>query len=153
MPVYNIHSHHYDRRPMDPPPIVQLIVRNEDGTRADVSQMDVNFYMVIADIYSADKSTPCTLVANPVSTLQMAQASPACQTQEDSVMSITAAGQGVASRNLTGSTVSSGNLLSNLENETGVYFIFHDISVRSEGTYTLKFSFTLPPVPDGPPSP
>ncbi|KAF9427019.1 hypothetical protein BGZ76_002502, partial [Entomortierella beljakovae] len=54
-------------------------------------------------------------------------------------------------RNLTGSTVASGNLLNNVHNEAGVYFIFQDISVRSEGTYTLKFSFTLTPNPEGPP--
>ncbi|KAF9173642.1 hypothetical protein BGX20_002588 [Mortierella sp. AD010] len=134
---------------MDPPPIVQLIVKNEDGTRADVSQMDVNFYMVIADIYSADKSTPCTLVANPVTSLQMTQTPVAGQSTAEPVPP----GQSLSSRNLTGSTVASGNLLTNLENETGVYFVFQDISVRSEGTYTLRFSFTLPPMPNGPPSP
>ncbi|KAG0370050.1 hypothetical protein BGZ54_007942 [Gamsiella multidivaricata] len=136
---------------MDPPPIVRLIVRNEDGTVADVSQMDVNFYMVIADIYSADQTTPCTLVTNPVSTVQTAQLPATGQSSGESILSLVPS-QPVASRNLTGSTVASGNLLTNLEDEPGVYFIFQDISVRSEGTYTLKFSFTLPPTPDGPPS-
>ncbi|KAF9088888.1 hypothetical protein BGX23_007031 [Mortierella sp. AD031] len=68
-----------------------------------------------------------------------------------SVISLVAANM-MASRNLTGSTVASGNLLFNLENEQGVYFVFQDVSVRSEGVFTLKFSFTLPPTPDGPPS-
>ncbi|KAG0312790.1 hypothetical protein BGZ97_010849 [Linnemannia gamsii] len=140
-----------DRRPMDPPPILKLIVRNEDGTLADVSQMDVNFYMVIADIYSADRTTPCTLVANPAMAPQTTSLIPSAVEPAMSVMSL-ASSNLMASRNLTGSTVASGNLLFNLENEPGVYFVFQDISVRSEGIFTLKFSFTLPPTPDGPPS-
>ncbi|KAG0261583.1 hypothetical protein BG011_000872 [Mortierella polycephala] len=141
-----------DRRPMDPPPIVKLIVRNQDGTLADVSQMDVNFYMVVADIYSTDQTTPCTLVTNPAVAPQ-ALSMPGMPMGESamSVLSL-ASSNPMASRNLTGSTVSSGNLLFNLENELGVYFVFQDISVRSEGVFTLKFSFTLPPTPDGPPS-
>ncbi|KAG0305244.1 hypothetical protein BGZ98_004415, partial [Dissophora globulifera] len=140
-----------DRRPMDPPPIVQLIVRNKDGSLADVSQMDVNFFMVVADIYLVDKTTPCTLVSHPVTTIQTAQLLIAGQSTGESVLTLASSQGGMgASRNLTGSTVASGNLLTNLENETGVYFVFQDISVRSEGTYTLMFSFTLPPSPGGP---
>ncbi|KAF9943067.1 hypothetical protein BGZ75_002792 [Mortierella antarctica] len=141
-----------DRRPMDPPPILKLIVRNEDGTLADVSQMDVNFYMVVADIYSADQSTACTLVANPASTPQAVSIPGAAQTMGESTMSVMSLSNPTASRNLTGSIVSSGNLLSNLENEPGIYFVFQDISVRSEGVFTLKFSFTLPPTLDDPSS-
>ncbi|KAK3818703.1 MAG: velvet factor-domain-containing protein [Benniella sp.] len=138
-----------DRRPMDPPPIVRLIVKNEDGSLADVSQMDVNFYMLVADIYAVDKLTPCTLVTNPVSSTQGTSAPSAGQPSVESVMSLSSH---LTSRNLTGSTVASGNLLTSLEGDPGVYFVFQDLSVRSEGAYTLKFSFTLPPTPDGPPS-
>jgi len=106
--------------------------------------MDVNFYMVMADIYSADRSTPCTLVANPALNPQITPLIPSSVEPAMSVMSLATANL-LASRNLTGSTVASGNLLFNLENEPGVYFVFQDISVRSEGIFTLKFSFTLPP--------
>jgi hypothetical protein len=106
--------------------------------------MDVNFYMVIADIYSADRTTPCTLVANPAMAPQTTSLIPSAVEPAMSVMSL-ASSNLMASRNLTGSTVASGNLLFNLENEPGVYFVFQDISVRSEGIFTLKFSFTLPP--------
>ncbi|GJJ69891.1 hypothetical protein EMPS_02240 [Entomortierella parvispora] len=142
-----------DRRPMDPPPILKLVVRNTDGTLADVSQMDVNFYMVMADIYSADRTTPCTLVTNPAQgPVFNGPSLPAGDGGgRMSVMTLVSQNQ-MVSRNLTGSTVASGNLLSNLDNELGVYFVFQDISVRSEGTFTLKFSFTLPPAPDDPPS-
>ena len=106
--------------------------------------MDVNFYMVIADIYSADRTTPCTLVANPAMAPQTTSLIPNAVEPAMSVMSLSNSNL-MASRNLTGSTVASGNLLFNLENEPGVYFVFQDISVRSEGIFTLKFSFTLPP--------
>lgn len=109
----------------------------------DGSQMDVNFYMLLADIYAVDKSTPCTLVTNPVSSTQVTPAPSAGQPSVESVISL--ASSHLTSRNLTGSTVASGNLLTNLDGEAGVYFVFQDLSVRSEGAYTLKFSFTLPP--------
>lgn len=108
-----------------------------------LSQMDVNFYMMLADIYASDKSTPCTLITNPVSTTQATQVPSAGQSSAESVMNL--AFPPLASRNLTGSTIASGYLLTNLEKDIGVYFVFQDLSVRSEGAYTLKFSFTLPP--------
>jgi hypothetical protein len=105
--------------------------------------MDVNFYMLIADIYAVDKSTPCTLVTNPVSSTQGTSSASAGQPSVESVISL--GSSHLTSRNLTGSTVASGNLLTSLEGEPGVYFVFQDLSVRSEGAYTLRFSFTLPP--------
>lgn len=108
--------------------------------------MDVNFYMVMADIYSADRSTPCTLVTNPAQGLALHGSSAVAGEAAGRMSVMTLASQSqMVSRNLTGSTVASGNLLSNLESELGVYFVFQDISVRSEGTFTLKFSFALPP--------
>ncbi|KAG9063796.1 hypothetical protein KI688_003908 [Linnemannia hyalina] len=81
--------------------------------------MDVNFYMVIADIYSADRTTPCTLVANPAMAPQTTSLIPNAVEPAMSVMSLSSSNL-MASRNLTGSTVASGNLLFNLENEPGV---------------------------------
>ncbi|KAG0235130.1 hypothetical protein BGW42_005780 [Actinomortierella wolfii] len=142
-----------DRRPMDPPPIVKLIVRNEDGSLANVSQYDVSFYMVVADIYSADGSTPCTLVTNPA-TIPQSMSSSAVQTMGESTLSVLSldSPNTSASRNLTGSTVASGNLLTDLDGQLGVFFVFQDMSVRSDGVFTLKFSFALPPTQGGPPS-
>ncbi|KAG0304710.1 hypothetical protein BGZ98_005133 [Dissophora globulifera] len=53
----------------------------------------------------------------------------------------------VASRNLTGSTGASGDLLRGLDGQLGIFFAFPDLSVRTEGVYTLKFSFTMLPEP------
>ncbi|KAG0268938.1 hypothetical protein DFQ27_005233 [Actinomortierella ambigua] len=70
------------------------------------------------------------------------------QTMGDSTLSVLslASPNTAASRNLTGSTVASGNLLTDLDGHLGVYFIFQDMSVRSDGIFTLKFSFALPPI-------
>jgi hypothetical protein len=45
-------------------------------------------------------------------------------------------------RNLLGSVVSNAFCLNNLNNEPGVYFVFYDLSVRTEGTFTLQFRFS-----------
>ncbi|KAG0053157.1 hypothetical protein BGZ83_001567 [Gryganskiella cystojenkinii] len=142
---------------MDPPPILKLIVRNQDGTLADISQMDLNFCMVMADIYSANRSTPCTLVTSSARTPTFSGSTPIWA--EGTSMSVTSMSvlslsppNNMVSRNLLGSTVAAGNMLFNLENEQGVYFVFQDISVRSEGTFTLKFSLFLRPELDELPS-
>ncbi|KAF9975958.1 hypothetical protein BGZ73_000184 [Actinomortierella ambigua] len=116
-------------------------------------QYDVSFYMVVADIYSADGSTPCTLVTNPA-TIPQSMSSSAVQTMGDSTLSVLslASPSTAASRNLTGSTVASGNLLTDIDGQLGVYFVFQDMSVRSDGVFTLKFSFALPPTQGGSPS-
>jgi hypothetical protein len=44
-------------------------------------------------------------------------------------------------RNLIGSTVSNAYHLYNHENKPGIFFVFHDLSVRTEGVFTLKFIF------------
>lgn len=44
-------------------------------------------------------------------------------------------------RNLIGSTVSNAYHLHNQSDQPGTYFIFHDLSVRTEGIFTLKFVF------------
>ncbi|KAF9576303.1 hypothetical protein EC968_009277 [Mortierella alpina] len=141
-----------DRRPIDPPPIVRLTVREADGTPVDLNipgSVNVSRCMVMADIYSADQQTPCALVANPSTTTQVPAAASAVQTIGDSTMSVLnlAVPTPVASRNLTGSTGASGDLLRDLEGNLGIFFAFPDLSVRTEGTYTLKFSFTMLPEP------
>lgn len=43
-------------------------------------------------------------------------------------------------RNLVGSLVSSASKLYDLDGNLGIFFVFPDVSIRSEGTYKLKFS-------------
>lgn len=44
-------------------------------------------------------------------------------------------------RNLIGSSVSNAYHLYNEHDQPGTYFIFHDLSIRTEGTFRLKFEF------------
>jgi hypothetical protein len=44
-------------------------------------------------------------------------------------------------RNLMGSLIANAVQLENPQKTTGIYFVFPDLSVRSEGSYTLKFMF------------
>ncbi|KAG0025907.1 hypothetical protein BGZ81_006774 [Podila clonocystis] len=138
-----------DRRPMDPPPILKLSVTNRDGTEMDVRQLNVSFYIAVADIYDVDRRTARTLVSNPSILPQPEDTSSSkyLGVIMDSDLSVIPQSNSTSSttRNLTGSTVSSGSLLFNTENELGIYFIFPDISVRAEGTFTLKFSFAQLP--------
>ncbi|KAF9175983.1 hypothetical protein BGX21_007481 [Mortierella sp. AD011] len=105
--------------------------------------------VVMADIHSSDGSVPCSLVSNPTSAAQFASANSAIQTIGDSTMSVLnlAALPPTSSRNLTGSIGASGDLLRDLNGKLGVFFAFPDLSVRTEGIYTLKFSFSLLPEP------
>jgi hypothetical protein len=44
-------------------------------------------------------------------------------------------------RNLMGSLIANAVQLENPQKGSGIYFVFPDLSVRSEGKYTLKFMF------------
>ena len=48
---------------------------------------------------------------------------------------------GVKVRNLIGQVSSSANRLVDLDKNTGLWFVFQDLSVRQEGIFRLKFSF------------
>jgi hypothetical protein len=45
-------------------------------------------------------------------------------------------------RNLLGRVVSSAYHLQGLDGKPGIYFMFQDLSVRTEGTFSLRFAFT-----------
>ncbi|KAF7531478.1 hypothetical protein G7054_g8825 [Neopestalotiopsis clavispora] len=55
---------------------------------------------------------------------------------------------GMYSRNLIGSLVSSGNRLDDVDGKVGVWFVLQDLSVRTEGWFRLRFSFSCVGVPN-----
>ncbi|KAI8968205.1 velvet factor-domain-containing protein [Mycotypha africana] len=102
-----------DRRPIDPPPIVQLIVRQEGSEiPVDVQTLQIPFFVLHVTLWSDDCREERNIISNP----------PKC------------------TRVLMGSLVSSPSLLKNPEGEQGLYFAFPDLSIRTEGRYTLRFS-------------
>ncbi|KAI8343729.1 velvet factor-domain-containing protein [Chlamydoabsidia padenii] len=101
-----------DRRPIDPPPIVQLIVRQRNQELVDVQTLQIPFFVLHVTLWSADRTEERNIISNP----------PKC------------------TRVLMGSLVSSPSLLKNPDGEQGLYFAFPDLSIRTEGRYTLRFS-------------
>ncbi|KAF9086107.1 hypothetical protein BGX23_009130 [Mortierella sp. AD031] len=137
---------------MDPPPIVRLIVREADGTPVDLNipgNVDISQCIVMAELFTVDRQTSCSLVANPATTTAI-PATPQVKTIGDSTMSVLhlAVPPPISTRNLTGSTGASGDLLKDLTGSLGIFFAFPDLSVRTDGLYTLKFSFVM--LPDSP---
>ncbi|RUS29076.1 velvet factor-domain-containing protein [Jimgerdemannia flammicorona] len=100
-----------DRRPIDPPPIVQLIIKDDKGN-FDTNMLQNPFFVLHVTLWSDDGTDERNIISNP----------PKC------------------TRVLMGSLVSSPSLLKNPEGEQGLYFAFPDLSIRTEGRYTLKFS-------------
>ncbi|CEG64376.1 hypothetical protein RMATCC62417_01357 [Rhizopus microsporus] len=100
-----------DRRPIDPPPIVQLIVKQND-VPVDIQSLQIPFFVLHVTLWSDDRTEERNIISNP----------PKC------------------TRVLMGSLVSSPSLLKNAKNEPGLYFAFPDLSIRTEGRYTLRFS-------------
>ncbi|KAF0501119.1 velvet factor [Gigaspora margarita] len=121
-----------DRRPIDPPPVVRLIVTSTDGTPVSESSIDHSMMIVHAGLWSEDCTEERSLVINP-STIPTQSAGPS-----STVMSLNTPS---STRNLMGHCTSSAYVLNDHSGQQGIYFIFQDLSVRTEGTFTLKFSF------------
>ncbi|CAG8447272.1 12100_t:CDS:2 [Acaulospora morrowiae] len=121
-----------DRRPIDPPPVVRLLVSTADGTPVPESSVDHSMMIVHAGLWSEDSIEERSLVINP-SSIPTQSTGPS-----STVMSLNAPS---STRNLMGHCTSSAYVLNNHMGQQGIYFIFQDLSVRTEGSFTLKFSF------------
>jgi hypothetical protein len=93
-------------------------------------------FVVHADLWSPDGRQERNLVVNPS---YMAPASSAAAGPNATVMRLNAPPQ---TRNLLGSVVSSAYHLTGPDGQPGIFFVFQDLSVRTEGSFSLKFSFT-----------
>ncbi|KAI8394184.1 velvet factor-domain-containing protein [Radiomyces spectabilis] len=100
-----------DRRPIDPPPIVQLKVYDPSTSYTDRNAYLQNpYYFMYASLMAADLDEELHLL-----------------------------GDG-KTRSTTGSVVSSLYHLKDIDNTDAGFFVFPDLSVRMEGTYRLKLS-------------
>ncbi|CAO3671251.1 unnamed protein product [Umbelopsis ramanniana] len=130
-----------DRRPVDPPPILQLSRQVSDNQwEPVVDATDILFMVVQCDLYSEDGNSSCSLVYNP-SRLPEAlhTAGSSSSSGFSSVMTVRPLHEPTPLRNLTGSAIANACQLLDTDNRPGVFFIFPDISVRTEGRFTLKF--------------
>ncbi|CAG8803955.1 4558_t:CDS:2, partial [Gigaspora rosea] len=91
-----------DRRPIDPPPVVRLIVTSTDGTPISESSIDHSMMIVHAGLWSEDCTEERSLVINP-STIPTQSAGPS-----STVMSLNTPS---STRNLMGHCTSSAYVL------------------------------------------
>ncbi|KAI9189595.1 hypothetical protein H9P43_001028 [Blastocladiella emersonii ATCC 22665] len=113
-----------DRRPVDPPVVLQLVAAS-DTAAADLLE-DPNHCALVAHatLWSEDGAVEVTT-----------------GTEEDALaLATSAAATGVATRSLMGSLVASGLRLLGLDGRPGIFFAFHDLSVRVEGRFRLRFA-------------
>lgn len=122
-----------DRRPIDPPPVVHLNVTDDTGKSIPIDQLDISMYVIHADIWSLDGQEDRNLVINPASLPSQSGSA-----HTSTVLSLNSPS---TARNLMGSLVSSAYILTDESNVEGLHFVFQDLSVRTEGTFTLRFSF------------
>ncbi|KAI9233249.1 MAG: velvet factor, partial [Podila humilis] len=107
-----------DRRPVDPPPIVQLDEDEGDGEYDDDDDEEQDpLFVLHVSLWSHDGTEVRNMIATP------GQSDPPKLT-----------------RILMGSLVVSPILLNNPDGVPGWYFSFPDLSIRTEGVYTLKFA-------------
>ncbi|KAJ1739001.1 hypothetical protein LPJ68_005060 [Coemansia sp. RSA 1086] len=135
-----------DRRPLDPPPVVRLRVRDEQGEFMQSEDVEIWKFVVSATLWAPHTENDRSIVINPntlPSSVPMYQASSAAA----SVMSLS---EPVKVRNLVGTTVSNAYLLKDHNDQLSIFFIFHDLSVRTEGQFRLKFQFSIIPSEDDP---
>ncbi|KAJ1968457.1 hypothetical protein IWQ62_001233 [Dispira parvispora] len=125
------------------------------GDKVDPSTLDISFFVVHADLWAADQSSQQNLVLHPsVSGTGGGRASSeelkgaGILSNQDSLdgpptyrLTKSSSPKMVEIRNLIGSPSTSACKLYDTENNLGVYFIFQDLSIRTEGNFTLRFSF------------
>ncbi|KAJ2450594.1 hypothetical protein EV183_004195 [Coemansia sp. RSA 2336] len=135
-----------DRRPLDPPPVVRLRVRDEQGEFMQSEDVEIWKFVVSASLWAPHTENDRSIVINPntlPSSVPVYQSSSAAA----SVMSLS---EPVKVRNLVGTTVSNAYLLKDHNDQLSIFFIFHDLSVRTEGQFRLKFQFSIIPSEDDP---
>ncbi|KAI8868668.1 hypothetical protein GQ42DRAFT_103583, partial [Ramicandelaber brevisporus] len=111
-----------DRRPIDPPPILQLFV--PEGTKGPA---DISSFVVHASIW-CPTGEDAGLVSQP--TTQAINNNNGGGSANDNL---------AFHRNLVGFTLSSAQRLKGLDGKPGIFFPFPDMSVRTEGTFKLRF--------------
>jgi hypothetical protein len=97
-----------DRRPIDPPPIIQLKITSGSNTW---EEQPSPFYVIHAGLWSPDMEAEQNILYTLNAPIRI----------------------------LTGSLVSSGHFLKDINDELTTFFVFPDLSVRIDGKYRLKF--------------
>ncbi|KAI9025785.1 velvet factor-domain-containing protein, partial [Phycomyces nitens] len=125
-----------DRRPIDPPPIVQLFIERQDGILQKVNDADnISHLVVHCDLYSEDQIDCRNIVYHPSSLHSHAASS------DSTLSTIMSFHEPTSARNLMGAISANAYQLMDTNNESGIFFVFPDLSVRTEGRFCLRFMF------------
>ncbi|KAK9460708.1 velvet factor-domain-containing protein [Lipomyces oligophaga] len=146
-----------DRRPITPPPCIQLIITDKaTGREADISRLDVSFFALTVELWSVDETRNLSIVSTlPVSAASASpfrgQGSRASGLPNTTNASTTVPALANAPptltfvappiKNLIGSVVATAFKLHDPDGNLGVWFVLQDLSVRTEGEFKLKASF------------
>ncbi|KAJ3090800.1 hypothetical protein HK102_002620 [Quaeritorhiza haematococci] len=100
-----------DRRPIDPPPVIQLDIQDENPNTNEKNYFDDNpYFFMYASLISPTTDQELRLLRDG------------------------------STRTTAGSTVSPLYRLKDAEYREGAFFVFPDLSIRMEGRYRLKFT-------------
>ncbi|CAG8519334.1 24324_t:CDS:2 [Cetraspora pellucida] len=109
-----------DRRSLSPLPIVQLFVSDENGKPVDIENIEYNFFVLHATPYKCGTREEASLVIHPTSQLGFKN-----QTN---------------TRNLLGNLIASGRKLKDHEGKSGIFFVYQDLSIRTDGDFYFEFN-------------
>ncbi|CAG8586927.1 13203_t:CDS:2 [Dentiscutata erythropus] len=109
-----------DRRSLSPLPIVQLLVSDETGKPVDIDDIECNFFVLHATPYKCGTREEASLVIHPISQLGFKS-----QTN---------------TRNLLGNLIANGRKLKDHEGRTGIFFVYQDLSIRTDGDFYFEFN-------------
>lgn len=101
-----------DRRVIDPPPIIQLLVRDTRTGAADIDELRYSLNVVHCTLWSADGTTEETALEQP---------------------------DRRRTRRLMGQLVASPSVAKDEHDVEGCFFCFPDLSCRTHGKYRLRF--------------
>ncbi|KAI8805297.1 velvet factor-domain-containing protein [Cladochytrium replicatum] len=99
-----------DRRPVDPPPIIQLEFTDAQSSFTPAPGLESSYYFLYASLIAPDSVDELHFLRDG------------------------------KTRSTTGSMVSSLYRLKGIDGKEGAFFVFPDLGVRMEGIYRLKFS-------------
>ncbi|KAI8799638.1 velvet factor [Cladochytrium replicatum] len=137
-----------DRRKLDPPPILQLIVNNDPGRPPHLdprtTPVEPPSFVCHASLWSGDGTEERNVVVNPrVGEDHGAERAAAANEELEYVrVSQLSSLPGPSSRychTLVGSLVAPCTILTDLDDTEKYFFVFHDVSVRTQGQFRLKF--------------
>ncbi|KDN51983.1 hypothetical protein K437DRAFT_44621 [Tilletiaria anomala UBC 951] len=137
-----------DRRPLSPALVVKLTVRaTASGSELNPTSFDTSLFVLTADLVDATTLAPRSLFITRAAALL--DSNPSASPRGGAGGSSSAGAPSNAlmttssvTRNLIGNPVCSANTARNLQEELCIFFVMQDISVRMEGEYRLKLSFT-----------